>query len=134
MFSVLPEHVKTELFPHITSVLRLLSKVAFATLEPSGTSPQMHSNTTNFLEAAVLRLPESSSGPFRDAVFWSCVDLWRLVLGFIKADLCKSIRIFQDVSSSAGSSQLRRRMNIELNFAPNSEGLVLGCIDADFCK
>ena len=29
---------------------------------------------------------------------------------------------------------LRRRMNIELNFPPNFEGLVLGCIDADFCK
>ena len=25
-------------------------------------------------------------------------------------------------------------MNIELNFPPNFEGLVLGCIDADFCK
>ena len=24
-------------------------------------------------------------------------------------------------------------MNIELNFPPNSEGLVPGCIDADFC-
>ena len=29
---------------------------------------------------------------------------------------------------------LRRQMNIELNFPPNFEGLVLGCIDADFCK
>ena len=29
---------------------------------------------------------------------------------------------------------LRRRMNNELNFSPNFEGLVLGCIDADFCK
>ena len=29
---------------------------------------------------------------------------------------------------------LRRRMNIELNFPPSFEGLVLGCIDADFCK
>ena len=26
------------------------------------------------------------------------------------------------------------RMNDELNFPPNFEGLVLGCIDADFCK
>ena len=33
--------------------------------------------------------------------------------------------------------QLRRRMNNEinaLNFPPNFERLVLGCIDADFCK
>ena len=30
--------------------------------------------------------------------------------------------------------RLRRRMNIELNFPPNFEGLVLGCIDADFIK
>ena len=29
---------------------------------------------------------------------------------------------------------LRRQMNIELNFPPNFERLVLGCIDADFCK
>ena len=29
---------------------------------------------------------------------------------------------------------LRRRMNNELNFRPNFERLVLGCIDADFCK
>ena len=32
------------------------------------------------------------------------------------------------------ASQLRRRMNIELNSPPNSEGLVLGCIDADFAS
>merc|ERR1712182_110798 len=42
-------------------------------------------------------------------------------------------------SASALSEQrneplLRRRMNIELNFPPKFEGLVLGCIDADFCK
>ena len=30
--------------------------------------------------------------------------------------------------------RLRRRMNIESNFPPNFEGLVLGCIDADFSK
>ena len=35
---------------------------------------------------------------------------------------------------SAQQSQLGRRMNIELNFPANFEGLVLGCIDADFCK
>ena len=29
---------------------------------------------------------------------------------------------------------LRRRMNNDLNFPPNFEGLVLVCIDADFCK
>ena len=32
------------------------------------------------------------------------------------------------------SFQLRRQMKNELNFPPNFEGLVLGCIDADFCK
>ena len=32
------------------------------------------------------------------------------------------------------ASRLRRRMNIELKFPPNSAGLVLGCIDADFSK
>ena len=29
---------------------------------------------------------------------------------------------------------IRRRVNNELNFPSNSERLVLGCIDADFCK
>ena len=34
----------------------------------------------------------------------------------------------------AEAARLRRRMTNDLNFPPNSEGLVLGCIDADFCK
>ena len=29
---------------------------------------------------------------------------------------------------------IRSEVNSELNFSPNFEGLVLGCIDADFCK
>ena len=29
-------------------------------------------------------------------------------------------------------AELRRRMNNELNFPPNFQRLVLGCIDADF--
>ena len=29
---------------------------------------------------------------------------------------------------------LRSEVNSELTFPPNFEGLVLGCIDADFCK
>ena len=31
-------------------------------------------------------------------------------------------------------AQVRSEVNSELNFSPNFEGLVLGCIDADFCK
>ena len=34
----------------------------------------------------------------------------------------------------AGHPRLRSEVNSELNFSPNFEGLVLGCIDADFCK
>ena len=34
----------------------------------------------------------------------------------------------------AGCSRVRRRMNNELHFTPNFDRLVLGCIDADFCK
>ena len=30
--------------------------------------------------------------------------------------------------------RLRSEVNIELNFPPNFEGLVLGCIDADFAS
>ena len=32
------------------------------------------------------------------------------------------------------SLYLRSEVNSELNFSANFEGLVLGCIDADFCK
>ena len=32
------------------------------------------------------------------------------------------------------AASLRSEVNSELNFPPNFEGLVLGCIDADFCK
>ena len=33
-----------------------------------------------------------------------------------------------------GGVRVRSEVNSELNFPPNFEGLVLGCIDADFCK
>ena len=33
-----------------------------------------------------------------------------------------------------GVERLRSEVNSELNFPSNFEGLVLGCIDADFCK
>ena len=35
-------------------------------------------------------------------------------------------------ASRRAAAGLRRRMNNELNFPPNFERLVLGCIDADF--
>ena len=35
---------------------------------------------------------------------------------------------------AALGAPLRSEVNSELNFCPNFEGLVLGCIDADFCK
>ena len=35
---------------------------------------------------------------------------------------------------AAAAPQVRSEVNSELNFSPNFEGLVLGCIDADFCK
>ena len=34
----------------------------------------------------------------------------------------------------AGTGLVRNEVNSELNFCPNFEGLILGCIDADFCK
>ena len=37
-------------------------------------------------------------------------------------------------SGAAAGVRLRSEVNSELNFSPNFEGLVLGCIDADFCK
>ena len=40
----------------------------------------------------------------------------------------------QNNGGLAAISRLRSEVNSELNFPPNSEGLVLGCIDADFIK
>ena len=35
---------------------------------------------------------------------------------------------------SSEEDLIRNEVNTELNLPPNFEGLVLGCIDADFCK
>ena len=40
----------------------------------------------------------------------------------------------QSLAAMAGGQRLRRRMNNESNFPPKVGRLVLGCIDADFCK
>ena len=37
-------------------------------------------------------------------------------------------------AAAATASFVRRQMTNELKFPANFEGLVLGCIDADFCK
>ena len=39
-----------------------------------------------------------------------------------------------DGQEEGPAARLRSEVNSELNFCPNFEGLVLGCIDADFCK
>ena len=48
----------------------------------------------------------------------------------------KSIRVCEDAAARYAYDEwlVRRRMKNELNFPPNFERLVLGCIDADFCK
>ena len=40
----------------------------------------------------------------------------------------------RDAQQTKEKKGLRSEVNSELNFSPNFEGLVLGCIDADFCK
>ena len=45
----------------------------------------------------------------------------------------ESIAVDLDLADSA-ACPLRSEVNSELNLSPNFEGLVLGCIDADFCK
>ena len=44
------------------------------------------------------------------------------------------LELFRILGVLVVSSSLRRRINNDLNFPPNFERLVLGCIDADFCK
>ena len=39
-----------------------------------------------------------------------------------------------DITAVHHAARLRSEVNIELNFPPNFEGLVLGCIDADFAS
>ena len=41
---------------------------------------------------------------------------------------------FLQTSLVLRGSKVRSEVNSELNFPSNFEGLVLGCIDADFCK
>ena len=50
---------------------------------------------------------------------------------FLRTDAQRRIR---SSSAASAAARLRRRMNHELNFPPNFERLVLGCINADFCK
>ena len=38
------------------------------------------------------------------------------------------------LEGQGAGSYIRSEVNTELNFPPNFEGLVLRCIDADFCK
>ena len=45
-----------------------------------------------------------------------------------------TVKICSDPVGKAARVGVRRRMNIELNFPPNFERLVLGCIDADFAS
>ncbi len=53
-----------------------------------------------------------------------------------KAEMAEFERDLEAVSPHLrkGADKLRSEVNSELNFPPNFEGLVLGCIDADFCK
>ena len=56
-----------------------------------------------------------------------------LVVDLIDPDLQLFLR-GRSSSTTREGSFLRSEVNSELNFPPNFEGLVLGCIDADFCK
>ena len=52
------------------------------------------------------------------------------------SDLCSPLAVYGafSVGNVFQPSLVRSEVNSELNFPPNFEGLVLGCIDADFCK
>ena len=49
-------------------------------------------------------------------------------------DLQASIQKAESDAAVLAEDIVRSEVNTELNFPPNFEGLVLGCIDADFCK
>ena len=53
---------------------------------------------------------------------------------FSSCDECDNSGGWSDGDDSEDVSFIRSEVNSELNFSPNFEGLVLGCIDADFCK
>ena len=50
--------------------------------------------------------------------------------------ICEKRTVLLEYSGRRELAQqsLRSEVNTELNFHPNFQGLVLGCIDADFCK
>ena len=52
----------------------------------------------------------------------------------IADDVCLPDQLATYEKRRLAPARIRRRMNNELNFPPNFERLVLGCIDADFCK
>ena len=46
----------------------------------------------------------------------------------------RAARAEERIAELTGAAPVRSEVNSELNFPSNFEGLVLGCIDADFCK
>ena len=55
-------------------------------------------------------------------------------LDVLAPDSIWRLRIFHPHELIGAAAKIRSEVNSELNFSPNFEGLVLGCIDADFCK
>ena len=92
-----------------------------------------NSRSTPVVRAARLRRSLQSSPVDRSAFFW--VHIGRLFV--FPAEPWPSCRIRHSplaLQPVVVGSAVRRQMNNELKFPPNFEGLVLGCIDADFCK
>ena len=64
---------------------------------------------------------------------WSLLGVWCFRHVWEKRDWWAAARACAALGAGLASI-LRSEVNSELNFSPNFEGLVLGCIDADFCK
>ena len=85
--------------------------------------------TTGVSEREVLTQGGPSSAPRTRGVFSAIATSTST-----RASASTSARRRSRTRSWTRAARLRRRMNNELNFPPNFERLVLGCIDADFCK
>ena len=67
-----------------------------------------------------------------DDVIWPAGSDVPARLSGLQEELTVARQVMENLR--AKEAWLRRQMKNELKFPPNFEGLVLGCIDADFCK
>ena len=109
--------------------------------------PLFTPNKVEFTETGDLKTEsEGGKNPFSSPVMMTIFTVLRYVLflGLYVGFGGVLVAVFRfkppagvwegEIPDVSPAVALRSEVNSELNFPPNFEGLVLGCIDADFCK